>query len=392
MSLRFSAAHSSRIKKPKPPAFKRSSSTPSPYASLPRRKPMQKSKSKAEEHDKADDPFGDRLDDVGLVKALATDLTLRDVPQAMQYISSRMFSPVPQQSAGMNSTRIAEVLNFRKSLPPVVAVSHVQALLNSPTTVEREIAEMTKGGAVRKVVVPGRGEIGEVLILVRDMDSLIHENGLLEQDVKERFIKLLHGNPTALSIPRDWVSASDAKALMHAGFLTSATPSWTSTDVFSRPGDASRGTLTSLESISKAASGSLAAVGGEGAVHSAGGTGGGAKPQTGSFSLAIPSIGPFLKLLISARSHLVSLLSKSKFREAPQDMLRERWDGGISGDDIASEARKNRGQFTGVLPGRTRKFKQFYGLSFEFILEECVGAGLIEVFETRSVGRGVRVI
>lgn len=353
---------------------------------------MQKSKPKAEEYDEAEDLFGDRLDDVGLVKALANDLTLRDVPQAIQYISNRMFSPVPQQSAGMNSTRITEVLNFRKCLPPVVTVSHIQALLNSPTTVEREIAEMINGGVIRKVVVPGRGGIGEVLILVRDLDSMIQENGLLEQDIKDRFVKLLHNNPTALSIPRDWVSASDAKVLMHAGFLTSATPSWTSTDVFSRPGDGSRGTLISLDSISKAASGSLAAVGGEGAVHSAGGTGGGANPQTGSFSLAIPSIGPFLKLLMSARSHLVSLLSKSKFREAPQDMLRERWDGGISGDDIASEARKNRGQFTGVLPGRTRKFKQFYGLSFEFILEECVGAGLIEVFETRSVGRGVRII
>ena len=87
---------------------------------------------------------------------------------------------------------------------------------------------MIKGGAIRKVVVPGRAGVGEVLILVRDLGSMIHENALLEQDVKERFVKLLHDNPTALGIPRDWVSASDAKDLMHAGFLTSATPSWTS--------------------------------------------------------------------------------------------------------------------------------------------------------------------
>lgn len=392
MSLRFSAAHSSRIKKPKPPTFKRASLTASPYASLPRRKPIQKSKAKDEVDDAADDLFEDRLDDMGLVKELATDLTLRDVPQAIQYVRNRMFSPVPQQSAGMSSTRIAEVLNFRRNLPPVVTVSHVQALLNSPTTVEREVAEMIRGGAIRKVVVPGRGGIGEALILVKDLEDMIQENEILEQEVKERFIKLLQENRAALRIPYDRVSASDAKSLMHAGFLTSATPSWTSTDVYSRPGDGSKGTVISLHNISKAASGSLAAVGGEGAVHSAGGTGGGVKAQAGSYSLAIPSTGPFLKLLMSARSYLVSLLSKSKFREAPESNLREKWDGGIPEDDTASLARKIRGQFMGVLPGRTRKFKQFYGLSFEFILEECVGGGLIEVFETRSVGRGVRVI
>jgi Serine-threonine protein kinase 19 len=394
MSLRFSAAHSSRIKKTKPPSFKRTSSAPSPYASLPRRKPVQRSKTKADIHGEEDDLFGDRLDDVGLVKALAADLTLRDVPQAVLYIRTRMFSPVPTQSAGMNSTRIADVLNFRKNLPPIVTISHVQALLNSPTTVEREIAEMIKGGAVRKMIVPGRGGMGEILILVKDLESVIQGSGILNKETKTRFINLLQRNPTALSIPRDSILASDATSLMHAGFLTSETRNWTSVDLYSRPGDGSRGTLTSINSISKAASGSLAAVGGEGAIHSAGGTGGGAqaRPLAGNFSLAIPSIGPSLKLLVGARTHLVSFLSKARYREMTLDMLRERWDGGIAGDDGASEARKNRGQFTGVLPGRTRKWKQFYGLTFEFVLEECVGAGLIEVFETRSVGRGVRAI
>jgi len=155
-----------------------------------------------------------------------------------------------------------------------------------------------------------------------------------------------------------------------------------------------RGTLTSIHSISKAASGSLAAVGGEGAVHAAGGSGGGFQslPGTGDFTLALPSTGPFLKMLTSARAHLVSLLTKSKFKEAPLDFLRERWDGGIAADDAATTSKKSRGEFIGVLPGRTKKWKQFYGLSFEWVLEECVGAGMVEVFETRSVGRGVRAI
>jgi hypothetical protein len=180
---------------------------------------------------------------------------------------------------------------------------------------------------------------------------------------------------------------------MHAGFLTSSTSAWTATDVFSRPGDGSRGTATSLNSISKAASGSLAAVGGEGAVHAAGGSGGGTRlPSTGDYSLALPTTGPFLKLLANARAHLLSLLGKSKYREAPESFLRQRWDGGIETDDAASAARRIRGEFAGALPGRTRKWKQFYGITFEWILEECAGAGLLELFDTGSIGRGVRAL
>ena len=82
---------------------------------------------------------------------------------------------------------------------------------------------------------------------------------------------------------------------------------------------------------------------------------------------------------------------KSRFREIPIYLLREKWDGGISADDPAAKAKKYRGEFTGVLPSRTRKWKQFYGLSFDWTLAECLGAGLVEVFETGSVGQAVRV-
>lgn len=114
-----------------------------------------------------------------------TDLTLRDVAQAIAHIRDKMWSRIPEQRAGMNSTRIAEVLNFRASLPPIVTVSHVQALLNSPTTVERGIAELIRGGAIRKVVVGGRGSLGEALILVRDLDNMVGRTAL-EQEVKEK--------------------------------------------------------------------------------------------------------------------------------------------------------------------------------------------------------------
>lgn len=89
----------------------------------------------------------------------------------------------------------------------------------------------------------------------------------------------------------------------------------------------------------------------------------------------------------------MALLAKSRYRELPIYLLHERWDGGVASEnDAAVQAKKYRGEFTGVLPGRTRKWKQFYGLSFQWVLAECLGGGLIEVFETGSVGRAVRAI
>lgn len=76
----------------------------------------------------------------------------------------------------------------------------------------------------------------------------------------------------------------------------------------------------------------------------------------------------------------------------PLDALRERWDGGVTSHTLQAERKKLRGEFAGVLPGKTRKWKQFYGLRFEWILEECLGAGLMELFDTRSVGRAVRLM
>ena len=170
--------------------------------------------------------------------------------------------------------------------------------------------------------------------------------------------------------------------------------------------------MTSLSSISRAASGSMAAVGGEDAIHSAGGSGKGegirrSSSQQGmvtaedsqqmlghgeQFQVALPNTGPYLRLLTAARSHFMSLLLKAKYREMPLYLLHERWDGGISSDDPAAKAKKYRGEFAGILPNRTRKWKQFYGLRFDWVLAECLGAGLVEVFETGSVGRAVRAV
>lgn len=322
-----------------------------------------------------------------------------------------VFEPMPE-NGGFNSTRIAEILNFRKSLPPTVTVAHVHALTPSPTTTEREIAELTTAGTIRRTVTPGRGtggsSVGEGLILSRDLERLVKESAFLDKDLAEKFIACLRANPIAVGISRSSFTPSETRALMHSGFLTSITRDLHSTEAFSRPGAASSRTATSISSISRAASGSVAAVGGEDAIAGAGGRGGIRRSssqlekqpeqewlepflQGEELKLSLPGTGPYLKLLTAARSHLVSLITKSKFREIPEYLLRERWDGGIAADDPAARAKKYRGEFKGILPSQSWKWKQFYGIAFDWVLAECLGAGSVEIFETRSVGRALRI-
>ena len=197
MPLNFSAAHSSRITKrstPKNPLFRRSSS--SAISTLKQRKPVQRSQSKIEKAEDDEDFFGDRLDNVGLVTSLATDLSLRDVAQIVRHVRTHMFDAMPERG-GFNSTQIAEILNFRKSLPPTVTVTHVHALTSSPTATEREITELAKAGIIRKIVVPGRGiggsSISDGLVLVEDIERIMNETESLNQDLIGVSDRIEHG-------------------------------------------------------------------------------------------------------------------------------------------------------------------------------------------------------
>ena len=216
---------------------------------------------------------------------------------------------------------------------------------------------------------------------------------------------LIREHPTSSALSASSFSAEEARLLVQAGFLTLSFASFTSVDALSQPSVASSGTLLSLSRVgSQEFSGSMAAIGGESAFQDAGGGTGSLNQQrqgvsnstthhrSGQLFPCLPNMGPYLRLLSDARNHHMSLLSKSKYREAPLDLLRERWDGGIATSSMASMGKQARGEFAGVLPGRTRKWKQFYGLSYEWILRECLGAGLVEVFETGSVGKGVRSV
>ncbi|RYP63100.1 hypothetical protein DL771_009442 [Monosporascus sp. 5C6A] len=409
MSLRAILGGSSRVRKSKGSGSAKRASPSSSRPSAPARRKSSTTRGKQPAGGEDDDDyFDEKLDDVGLVTALATDLNLRDTAQAIHYIRAHMFSPMPQEAAGMNSTRIAEVLNYRKRLPPIVTVSHIQALLSSPSAVEREIAELARSGFLRRIVVAKRGDIGETLILAADFEQMVRVSPSLDESTKHAFIAYMKGNPGMQTVRGESLSKTQTSQLIQAGFLTAhhtgitSYASMSSTmNLYSRPED--KGTLTSLETVSRQPAGSLGTVGGEGAVHNAGGSGGGSRSASAAavaarsggaateLKLAVPGNGTFLKLLSAALEHLVWLLGRSRFREAPETVLRDRWVGGVVGGEARRAGKHSRGEFAGVLPGQTRKWRQFYGLSFDWVLQEAVGSGLVEVFETGSVGRGVRV-
>ncbi|KAI4089175.1 MAG: hypothetical protein LQ344_005555 [Seirophora lacunosa] len=398
MPLNYSAAYSSRVTKKsiKPPSLRRSAS--SPFASFNQRKPVQRSKTKPET-EQQEDFFGEKLDDLGLVTTLSTDVLLPDVAQIVRYANTNMFDSLPE-SGGFNSTRISEILNFRKSLPITVTVAHVHALSISPTATEREISELMKANILRKLVVPGRGiggsTVGEGLVLINDLKGMLERSDAIEDHLKHKFLDILQAHPLVSAMPPAALSPTETSSLRRAGFLVSSTQASSSESWIGSPSP-TLSTSTSVSTVSRAASGSLAAVGGEGAVVEAGGTLGLRREtshgiNTSPLQLALPNMGPYLRLITQARTHLVSLLHRSRFREMPLYLLHERWDGGISNNDPAAQAKKCRGEFAGVLPARTRKWRQFWGLRFEFVLAECVGGGLIELFETGSVGKAVRAL
>jgi hypothetical protein len=155
-------------------------STSSPSQASPRKRSLPSERSLPIDDD-------EHLDDTGVSASLADDLNFRDVPQYMEYIRNRMFSDMPEK-AGMNSTRIAEVLNFRRRLPPFVTIAHIDALSTSSTRVEREIAELAKAGILRRVTIPHRGAgaaaVGDGLASVREWQGLVQRDDGISEDLK----------------------------------------------------------------------------------------------------------------------------------------------------------------------------------------------------------------
>lgn len=194
MPLRITSAPVSGIKKKKPSTPR---SRASPFASHARTKAASAGSGKEAAVLNHDD--SEPLSDMGPWRQTAsfTTATAKDndssnveegVLQAMRHIKESIFDELPAARAGMNSTRIAEVLNFRRSLPPLVSVAHIHTVLQAPTQVEREIVSLLRSGQLRRLIVPGRGNdaagLGDCLIMADDLNALVRDSGDLEQGLK----------------------------------------------------------------------------------------------------------------------------------------------------------------------------------------------------------------
>ncbi|KPI45709.1 uncharacterized protein AB675_374 [Cyphellophora attinorum] len=359
---------SSRIRKPGSAAPLRRHST-TPFSTSQRTKPsIQRTKSladalKDDDSDKADQP---RLVATSTRQSVIPNPTVTDVPSAINHATTTMFSTIPER-AGMNSTRIAEVLNYQKATPPIVSLAHVHSLLAASSKIERQIDDLITAGTIRKI----------------------------------KFVALLQATPRAIFfVPSASIPQGHITVLTRAGFLVSASAYLNAS---TSPNQITRSAIVSTAAIARASSGSLSAVGGEAAFENLGGTGArsdsistSSTPAMGpQLMLSLPGIGSYIRLLHSSRTHLLSLLSQSPYSEAPMSLLKERWDGAIDSSEGASswtQGRNTRGVFSDILPGRTKKWKKFCGVRFEWVLEDALGAGMVEVFETGSVGLGVRAV
>ncbi|KAK2759254.1 hypothetical protein FQN53_008092 [Emmonsiellopsis sp. PD_33] len=385
MPLHLTAAPSSRIRKSSSaPSSKRSS----PFARHSRAKPFQSPKSRSTKGDEAlaneaiygDDYYEDSLPDIGPSNYIAESTRINNVIQAIQYIRNTMFSDLPESRAGMNSTRIAEVLNFRRALPPIVSVAHVHMLLNAPTKVEREIVELADSARIRRLFIPGRGSnitgLGDCLILVQDWEQLVRDSSSINIDLKEKFTEILRTNTKTSAVSVEVFTPDETSSLVRAGFLVA--PS----SLAKRPSFD-----TSLSAITPSSkSSSLPVLSSEQEAAASGQR----KFRDTTMFLSIPNLGPYLRLLSSARAQILAILKKSSSGEAPLKLLQDRWDGAVETNAHFDAARRARGEFAGVLPGKTKKWKELYGMAFRWALEEALGSGLIEMFETGSVGPGVR--
>lgn len=189
MPLRITSAPVSGIKKRKSVTAPRTRA--SPFASHARSKPSARGNAQGKSEGGEGSGFmsdSDPLPDIGDSRYLTESVKLDGVVQAMRHVKESMFEDLPERRAGMNSTRIAEILNVRKSLPPLVSVAHIHTVLQAPTQVEREIVSLVQSGQLKRLIVPGRGNgaagLGDCLVMASDLRELVQMSSDLEQHLK----------------------------------------------------------------------------------------------------------------------------------------------------------------------------------------------------------------
>jgi hypothetical protein len=131
---------------------------------------------------------GEPLPDIGASSYIPKTAPVEgDVVRAIRYIEQSMFSELPER-IGMNSTRISELLNFRRSLPPIASTAHIHTLIDAPTKVEKEIVQLIKAGQLRRLTLVGRGKnaasLGDYLVLAENWRQMVCSSTSLDEGLK----------------------------------------------------------------------------------------------------------------------------------------------------------------------------------------------------------------
>ncbi|KAF3906590.1 hypothetical protein ABW20_dc0108503 [Dactylellina cionopaga] len=344
------------------------------------------------------------------------------VPDAITYVLAHQFTPLPETLTGLGLSRdtIAEILNFRRSLPRVVPTSHLHSLLPSPTETERAITALVADGTLRRVHIRTAGNTThlEGVITTDDFLKSIAQSALLGSDDKDVFLSLLDTNPGLTTITSD-INASNSlprdtiMSLLSAGFLiinsSSSTSSPSSASISSSSVAAANGvdittltrttamksitplpekdhthisTLASLSSISTPSSSRKP-------------TNLATSPPISTFSkganveytITPPHLGLLTHLLSSSKSHTLDILRRCPHRETTIAFLREKWDGGVSKNKNKTRKRGEEVKFE----GRARKWKEFKGLTVGWVIGGLMGMGVVEGFDA-VVGRGIKLV
>uniref|UniRef100_A0A093UWH3 Uncharacterized protein n=1 Tax=Talaromyces marneffei PM1 TaxID=1077442 RepID=A0A093UWH3_TALMA len=216
MPLRITSAPVSGIKKRKSVTTPRTRA--SPFASHARSKPSVRGNAQAKSNLQTEGGDGDGC--------MSDSEPLPDIGSSQYVTELSMFEELPERRAGMNSTRIAAVLNVRKSLPPLVSVAHIHTVLQAPTQVEREIVSLVQSGQLKRLIVPGRGNgaagLGDCLVMASDLHELVQMSSDLDQALKDRFLSILDQMSNTSAIPSLAFSREESISLVRAGFLVTA--------------------------------------------------------------------------------------------------------------------------------------------------------------------------
>ncbi|KAF3208528.1 hypothetical protein TWF106_011422 [Orbilia oligospora] len=326
------------------------------------------------------------------------------VLEGMKYILSNQFTPLPPTLTGLGISRdlLAEVLNYRKSFPPVVPLPHLHSVLLSPTETEREITSLVADGTLRRVTIKtGNMTSLDGVITTDDFLKSIASSSALDAEMKDAFLSLFVNNLSLTTITSDPTAENTLPketimALLSAGFLTinsvdaftspavditTLTPTSAMTYITPIPEkDHSHiSTLSSLSSISssnrdasKSSSSRLSK----------------SRDAHIEYIITPPSLGLLTNLYSATKSHLLDMLRHCPHRQATIEFVREKWDGGVS-KNKGSVRKKKDGEVK--FEGRTRKWREHKGVTIEWVLGGLLGNGVVEGFG-KGWGRGVKVV